>query len=59
MAQRGQREVSKKVKQGPMDVDFTESALVVTYDVETVSFVPYLYVFLCLLKGMTVLGGAG
>lgn len=31
-----QPQVTRKIRQGPVDIDFEESALVVNYEVETV-----------------------
>jgi hypothetical protein len=36
MSNRGQQQITRKIKQGHVDVDFDESALVVNYEVETV-----------------------
>lgn len=32
-----QPQVNRKIKQGPVDIDYDESALVVNYEIETVS----------------------
>lgn len=37
MSGRNEPQVTRKIKQGPVEVDFDESALVVNYEVETVS----------------------